>query len=121
MIISLLRMKEDDKWDFIMTNQTDVIRRDLTIARDWAVENNIPLHLGEFGAFKLAAPADQESWVRSVRHNANLLGIDWSYWELAHDFGIYDPVSQEFRVPLLRALLPQALLPEPLPPQQPQF
>ena len=111
MIVSLLRIKQNDKWDFAMTTQTNIIRRDFTIARDWAVEHNIPLHLGEFGAFRLAALADRESWTRSVRHTANVLGIDWSYWELGFDFGIYDPVEQEFRLSLLRALLPQALRP----------
>lgn len=111
MIVSLLRIKQNDRWDYIMTTQTNVIRRDFTIARDWAIENNIPLHLGEFGAFKEAVLVDRESWTRSVRHSANVLGIDWSYWEFGYDFGIYDPAQQEFRTSLLRALLPQALLP----------
>ena len=106
MIISLLRMKQNDKWDYVMTTQTNTIRRDFMVARDWAIENDIPLHLGEFGAFRLANSNNRQSWTRSVRNTSNILGIDWSYWELAFDFGIYDPVNQEWRTPLRRALFP---------------
>jgi endoglucanase len=106
MIVSLLRIKQNDSWDYVMTTKTNVIRRDFTIARDWAIENNIPLHLGEFGAFREANLNNRLSWTRSARHSANIFGIDWSYWELAYDFGVYDPVEQEWRTPLVRALFP---------------
>jgi aryl-phospho-beta-D-glucosidase BglC (GH1 family) len=107
MIISLLRFKQNDAWDFAMTTQTNVIRRDFLMARDWAIENKIPLHLGEFGAYREADLTNRENWNRSVRHTANVLGIDWAYWEFAFvDFGFYDPVNQEWRTSLLRSLLP---------------
>lgn len=107
MIISLLRFRQNDAWDFAMTTQTNVIRRDFQIARDWAIKNNIPLHLGEFGAYSQADLTNRVNWTRSVRHTANVLGIDWAYWEFAFtDFGFYDPMNQKWRTSLLRSLLP---------------
>jgi len=107
MIVSTLRMQENDEWSHIMTTKTNIHRLDFTKANDWAIENDIPLHLGEFGALNTGSLRDRVTWTRSVRNTANVLGIDWSYWELANShFGIYDPVEHVWRLDLGRALLP---------------
>jgi endoglucanase len=31
----------------------------------------------------------------------------WSYWEYSNGFGAYDPVAQQWREPLLHALIPK--------------
>ena len=107
MIISVLRIKQNDTWSYVMTTKTNVQRLDFQVARDWAIENNIPLHLGEFGAYSEGNEKDRVKWTRSVRNVANKQGIDWTYWEFGTpNFGIYDPVNQVWRTNLLRALLP---------------
>jgi len=107
MIVSVLRLKQNDEWSYIMTTRTNVQRLDFRVARDWAIENNIPLHLGEFGALQTGALRDRIPWTRSVRINASVLGIDWAYWELAaFNFGIYDPVNHVWRIDLAKSLLP---------------
>jgi len=74
-------------------------------AANWAIQNNRPLHLGEFGAHNRAEYVDRARWTRAVRDSAEARGIDWSYWEFALNFGIYDPDRGRFRNALLRALI----------------
>ena len=106
MFISVLRIKQNGKWDYMMTTQRNIIRRQLQKARAWADDNDIPLHLGEFGAFRMADLNSRLLWTRSVRTLTELEGMSWAYWELAFDFGIYDPVAQQWRTDLRRAVIP---------------
>jgi len=107
MIVSVFRVKQNDVWSYVMTTQTNIQRLEFLEARDWAIENDIPLHLGEFGAVQHAELEHRVNWTRSVRNTAEVLGIDWCYWEFAADnFGIYDPVNHVWRIDLRRALLP---------------
>lgn len=106
MIMSVLRIKQNGKWDYMMTSQRNIIRRQLQKARAWADENNIPLHLGEFGAFRMADMNSRILWTRDVRVASEQQQLSWAYWELAFDFGIYDPVAQQWRTDLRRAVIP---------------
>lgn len=106
MIMSVLRIKQNGIWDYMMTSQINVIRRQLQRARAWADENNIPLHMGEFGAFRMADLNSRILWTRNVRVMAEQQRLSWAYWELGFDFGIYDPVAQQWRPDLRRAVIP---------------
>jgi hypothetical protein len=106
MIMSVLRIKQNGKWDYMMTSQRNIIRRQFQKARTWADENNIPLHLGEFGAFRMADLNSRILWTRDVRVISEQQRLSWAYWELAYDFGIYDPVAQQWRADLRRAVIP---------------
>jgi endoglucanase len=44
-------------------------------------------------------------FTRLVRDAAEARGIRWAYWELAANFGVYDPVAHMWRAPLKDALL----------------
>jgi endoglucanase len=82
------------------------VDRDLKIAADWGSANNRPLYMGEFGAYSRADMHSRELWTRYVRETAEKLGFSWGYWELASGFGVYDPEANEWRTPLLNALIP---------------
>lgn len=77
----------------------------LDMAKAWAVENNYPIYLGEFGAFNVGDMDSQANFTRLMRQEAESRGFTWSYWELASGFGVYDPSAKVFRQPLLRALM----------------
>jgi hypothetical protein len=73
--------------------------------KTWSEATNVPVMMGEFGAF---SPADMDSrarWTAAVRLLAEEYGFAWSYWELASGFGIYDPDEKKLREPLVNALL----------------
>jgi len=85
-----------------------LISGELDMAVEWSKKNNnIPLFLGEFGAYNKADMDSRVRWTSYVARSAEKRGIAWCYWEFCAGFGIYDPVSGEWRTPLLKALIPE--------------
>lgn len=82
------------------------VTADLTAAASWAKSHDVPLFLGEFGAYEQADMPSRTRWTAHVRAEAERLGIAWSYWEFATDFGAYDLKTASWREPLRQALLP---------------
>jgi len=81
---------------------------ELDIAVDWAKEHgNVPLYMGEFGAYSKADLESRVRWTSFVARSAEKRGIAWSYWEFCSSFGIYDPRNKAWLVPLLKALIPE--------------
>jgi len=82
----------------------------LAIGARWAERHDVPLWLGEFGAYggPAAQPNDigsRAEYTRLVRDAAEQHGIAWTYWEFDAGFGVYDPKARQWREPLRRALL----------------
>ncbi len=73
---------------------------------DWAASHHVRILLGEFGTYSTADMASRVRWTSFVSRLAEQHGFPWAYWEFAAGFGIYDPVSQQWRVDLLHALIP---------------
>ncbi|MEM2151239.1 MAG: glycoside hydrolase family 5 protein [Candidatus Bathyarchaeia archaeon] len=84
------------------------ITSELDIAVQWAREHgNIPLLLGEFGAYGKADMNSRVKWTYFVAREAEKRGIAWCYWEFCAGFGVYDPVENRWREELLNALIPK--------------
>jgi endoglucanase len=81
---------------------------DLTLAAAWAREHDLPLLVGEFGAYDKADLGSRARWTAFVRSEAERLGLGWCYWDFGTDFGAYDLDSNRWRTPILSALLPGA-------------
>jgi endoglucanase len=77
----------------------------LATAKTWSDATRYPIFLGEFGAYDKADMCSRVQFTRLVRDAAEARGIRWSYWELASNFGVYDPVAHMWRAPLKDALL----------------
>ena len=106
-LLSNFRAKTDNGIVLLIGSENIAIWNAMRTAANWAENNNMPMYLGEFGAFE---PADMQSrlrWTTRVRFTAELMGLDWAYWELAAGFGIYDPGAEAWRVDLLRTLIPE--------------
>lgn len=77
----------------------------LDIVKAWSVEHHYPVWVHEFMSYK-EIPADLRArHARLVRQAAEDRGFSWAYGDFDRDFGIYDPVSQAWQAPVLRALL----------------
>jgi endoglucanase len=77
----------------------------LVIAKAWSDSVHYPIFLGEFGAYEKADMPSRVQFTRLVRDAAEARGIRWTYWELAANFGVYDPLAHMWRAPLKNALL----------------
>lgn len=83
------------------------ITDELDMAVRWAAQhNNIPLFMGEFGAYSKADMDSRIRWTHFVAREAERRNIPWAYWEFCSGFGAYDPVKEEWRTGLLNALIP---------------
>lgn len=86
--------------------EKSMISGELDMAVEWAKKhNNVPLFLGEFGAYSKADMDSRVRWTSYVARSAEERGIAWCYWEFCAGFGIYDQVKGEWRTELLRALI----------------
>ncbi len=81
------------------------VRHDLAAAAMWSRQRGRRLLIGEFGTANLAPANDRVAWTAHVRTIADELDIPWCYWDLATDFGLYDPSAGRWNEPLRTALL----------------
>jgi len=87
--------------------EAHAIDHDFTEAVAWAKARNRPLLLGEFGTYEKADMASRQRWSNCVARTAEAHGMAWAYWEFCGNFGAYDPVRDQWRAPLLQALIPR--------------
>ncbi len=71
----------------------------------WARANNRPIFVGEFGTYFEADMASRARWTAQVQKAALAAGMSTSYWEFIADFGAYNGEANEWRRPLLDALI----------------
>lgn len=81
---------------------------DLDEAVRWSKENNIPINVGEFGAYGKADMESRARWTAFLCREFEKRDMSWNYWEFCSGFGVYDPDAEVWRKPLLNALIPEA-------------
>ncbi len=82
------------------------VTRPLDDALAWGRRHGVPLHLGEFGAYRAGDLISRAAYARLVREEAERRGLGWAWWELASDFsGVWDASEGRWVEPLRRALL----------------
>ena len=83
----------------VVTNHFDVIST-------WAANRNVPIFMGEFGAYEKADMASRILWTDCIARTSESNNFAWAYWEFCSSFGIYDPGTGTFKPGLLGALMP---------------
>lgn len=78
---------------------------DFAAVAAWSRQVNVPILLGEFGAYSRAPQPSRLAWTRFVRQQAEARGFGWAYWEFAAGFGLFDRGIGRWRKDLLGALL----------------
>ncbi|GIW86233.1 MAG: hypothetical protein KatS3mg108_0557 [Isosphaeraceae bacterium] len=86
--------------------QLNALRADFDKVAAWARQHRRPIFLGEFGAYSRAPFESRVIWTRTVAREAEARGFSWAYWEFASGFGAFDPQRNQWRQPLLEALIP---------------
>ena len=103
-------VKDSDKWLGRTWTGSDSekagVRDAFTTVTNWSEANRRPIYLGEFGAFSKADMDSRARWTTFVRSEAERRGFAWAYWEFGSTFGVFNPETNQWREPLLRALIP---------------
>jgi len=84
------------KWPENDKDDKDYISSLFDVAYNWSKKNNIPLLLGEFGAYSKADMKSRIAWTNYVVKEAEKRNISWCYWEFCAGFGIYDKNKKKF-------------------------
>lgn len=66
--------------------------------------NNVPVFMGEFGAYSKGDLISRANWTAYVRKQAETSGFSWAYWEFNSGFGAYDNASGNWNLPLTTAM-----------------
>ena len=83
----------------------DALSSELQVAADWGQDNNIPVYVGEFGAFSAGDLSSRASWTQAVQSAIQELGMTSAYWEFGSGFGAFDISQDRWNEALLGALL----------------
>lgn len=88
-------------------SERNVLRTSFNTIRQFSQNNNnIPIHMGEFGANFNADMASRSRWTTFVARGLEQENFSWAYWEFcAERFGIYNPDTKRYYKPLVDALL----------------
>jgi len=70
-----------------------------------AKQKNIPVHVGEFGAYSKADIESRVKWTTFLTRWFEEQGFSWAYWEFSVGFGIYTPATQQYNTKLVDALI----------------
>ncbi len=85
--------------------QRQTLREALDTATAWSRAQGVPLHLGEFGAYREAPMPARAAYARLVREEAEARGIGWAWWEFASDFSpVWENEKGQWVEPIRRAL-----------------
>lgn len=107
-----------DAWLGTKWNDTEAdretVENEFAYALQFSATNNIPIHIGEFGAYSKADIESRERWTTFLARWFEEQGLSWAYWEFSAGFGIYNPTTKELLSPLVDALLHNEM-PEPIP------
>lgn len=82
-----------------------VIHNEFQLAKNISEEHNIPIHVGEFGAYSKADMESRARWTTYLARRFESQGFSWAYWEFSAGFGIYNPSTKKLVDPLVNALL----------------
>lgn len=102
------------KWYDSQSDREAVIN-EFNLIRDFsAANNNIPVHIGEFGTYDRADIDSRLLWTTFVTRTIDQYGYSYAYWDFGTDFGIYDVATGQFRQHLLDALFTNKIPEKPM-------
>lgn len=94
------------KWAGTDEERAEILA-DLDEAARWSKENNIPINIGEFGAYDKADMESRARWTAFLCREIEKRDMSWNYWEFCSGFGVYDPEEKTWRKELLKSLIPE--------------
>ncbi len=92
------------KWENTNLERDEIIGQ-FKYLKEFANQNNLPIHIGEFGAFSKADLESRVLWSNFLARWFEQQGFSWAYWEFSAGFGIYNPATGQYLQPLVDALV----------------
>ena len=96
------------KWEDLDLERNQV-ESEFSGLKTFQKQYNIPVNIGEFGAYSKADIASRNKWTTFLARWFELQGYSWNYWEFSAGFGIYDPATSTYKQSLVDALIKNPL------------
>ena len=100
---------EADSWLgtqwFDTEDERETIINEFAPAIAFSAKHDVPIHVGEFGAYQKADLESRVRWTTFLARWFEEQQMSWAYWEFSAGFGIYNPSKKEILQPLADALL----------------
>jgi endoglucanase len=81
--------RKDLAWYGQQSWKIERMKKRIDLAVAWAAQRHVPLWCGEFGVFRMYAPApDRARWVADMRKTLEGDGIGWDMWDYQASFGL---------------------------------
>jgi endoglucanase len=91
--------------DYRRDSDAKYMYAELKAAKDWAIKNNVPIFLGEFGSFGEYAPMDDRCRHAAAVYSAlGKLGIPSAWWEWDGGFNMFDRGTEKISVCMRKAI-----------------
>ena len=100
------------KWENTDLEQ-NAVKSQFQYAINFSRDHQIPIHIGEFGAYSKADLESRVLWTTFLARWFEQQGFSWAYWEFSSGFGFFDPQTNQYLQPLVDALLKNEF-PEPV-------
>jgi len=97
------------KWENTNLERNEIMGQ-FKFLKDYSIQKNIPIHIGEFGAFSKADLESRILWTNFLARWFEQQGFSWAYWEFSAGFGIYNPASGQYLQPLVDALISKQMI-----------
>ena len=98
-----------DPWLGTVWENTDreqqQVKTQFQYAQRFAEDHDLPIHIGEFGAFGKADLKSRVLWTTFLARWFEEQGFSWAYWEFSAGFGFFDPQTNKINEELVDALL----------------
>lgn len=92
------------KWEDLTFERNQVVN-EFDFLNTFAKQKNIPVHVGEFGAYSKADLESRVKWTNFLARWFEQQGFSWAYWEFSAGFGIYNPSTDQYVSSLVDALI----------------
>ncbi|ASB47982.1 cellulase family glycosylhydrolase [Alkalitalea saponilacus] len=99
------------KW-YDTVEERNFIINEFNYTIQFSNDNDVPIHVGEFGVYSRADMESRARWTTFVARWFEEQGFSWAYWEFSSSFGIYNRNTGNYRTELVDALLNNSM-PEP--------
>jgi endoglucanase len=96
------------KWEDLEVERNQIIAEFEPLIA-FSKEKNIPIHIGEFGAYSKADLESRTKWTTFLARWFESKGFSWAYWEWSAGFGIFNPGDNTINTKLADALLKNTL------------
>ncbi|MCD8539983.1 MAG: cellulase family glycosylhydrolase [Leadbetterella sp.] len=93
--------------------EQEQVKKQFQYALAFSKERDIPVHIGEFGAYGKADLESRARWTSFLARWFEEQEFSWAYWEFSAGFGFFNPQTNRYTEELVSALLHDPL-PEPV-------